>query len=452
MSSWDRARVLALAPDAGARTAAIGLAGASSWSDVGSAGPMVWGRCQGSGRTPYFTAAVLDEPPAYSCSCPSRKFPCKHALALLLRWSSGQLPVETTQPEYVVEWLQRRANRATPKENPVRGPGELADPEAAAKRAAARVERVSSGLDELDRWLGDQIRGGLAGLERAGYAPFDTIAARMVDAQAPGVAGLLRALPGEIAGGSAEGGGWPGRLLDQFGLIHLLVEAHRRLDRLPAELAATVRSRIGYPVAKDDVLARPSVPDHWLALGMVETVEYRLETRRVWLYGTTTRRWACLLSFTPPGGTLVSEAIAGDELQAALHFYPGSGQFRALVGQRTSTRESAVYPPAGSLADAQRQFAALLAADPWATRMPAVVAVAPLAPAAPGRPWRLRDADGATCPTTGLDGDPWLLLACSAGEPVAVFGEWSPRGFRPLSVLPGDHGIEFSSSLLGQAA
>ena len=65
-----------------------------------------------------------------------------------------------------------------------------------------------------------------------------------------------------------------------------------------------MRSRIGYPVAKDEVLARPAVTDHWLALGMVETVEYRLETRRVWLYGAETGRWAVLLSFAPIGGFL----------------------------------------------------------------------------------------------------------------------------------------------------
>ena len=29
---------------------------------------------------------------SYACSCPSRKSPCKHALALLLRWVDGLVP------------------------------------------------------------------------------------------------------------------------------------------------------------------------------------------------------------------------------------------------------------------------------------------------------------------------------------------------------------------------
>ena len=120
--------------------------------------------------------------------------------------------------------------------------------------AAARAERVAAGLDELDQWLRDQVRTGIADLGRGGYGPLDRMAARMVDAQAPGVAGMLRALPGELAGE-----GWPGRLLEQLGALHLLIAAHRRIDELPPDLAATVRSRVGYPVRKADVLAGPAV-------------------------------------------------------------------------------------------------------------------------------------------------------------------------------------------------
>src|SRR5829696_1556491 len=146
--------------------------------------------------------------------------------------------------------------------------------------AAARAERVAVGLDELDQWLRDQIRTGIADLGRGGYRPLDRMAARMVDAQAPGVAGMLRSLAGELAGAS-----WPTRLLEQLGALHLRIAAHRRIDELPPDLAATVRSRVGYPVRKADVMAGPAVPDHWFAVGQVDSLDYRLVTRRIWLYG-----------------------------------------------------------------------------------------------------------------------------------------------------------------------
>ena len=84
--------------------------------------------------------------------------------------------------------------------------------------------------------------------------------------------------------------------------------------------------------------------------------------------------------------------------------------------------------------------------------MPAALGVTPIRPTGPGEGWRLRDATGSAVELTGLPGDPWLLLACSGGGPITVFGEWSPRGFRPLSVLADDRGIGFSTAMLGQAA
>ena len=241
-------------------------------------------------------------------------------------------------------------------------------------------------------------------------------------------------------------------MLDQLAALHLLVQAHRQLDRLDPELAATVRSRVGYPIGKDEVLARPGVRDRWVAVGLVDTVEYRLETRRVWLYGSESRRWAMRLSFAPPGGALDSTVMAGELLDAELHFYAGSGQFRALIGERFARPSDVSFPEPQTLAVTRRRFAELLAADPWAGRMPAAISVAPAPPASVDQPWRLRDNHGAGCDVAGLPGDPWLLLACSAGDPIGIFGEWSVRGFRPMSVLPDGRGVDFCSTLVGRAA
>jgi len=313
--------------------------------------------------------------------------------------------------------------------------------------SVARAERVAAGLDELDQWLRDQVRTGIADLGRGGYRPLDRMAARMVDAQAPGVAGMLRALPGELAGE-----GWPARLLEQLGALHLLISAHRRIDELPPELAATVRSRVGYPVRKADVLAGPAVRDHWFAVGAVDSLDYRLVTRRVWLYGPTTRRWALLLSFAPPGGWLDDSVAVGQRLHADLHFYPGSGQYRALLGERRDVIEPTDAPAPETYAELLERFADLLAADPWATRMPAVVLAAAVPPDSPGGRWRLREDSGRYREMIELVGEPWPLFARSLGEPTPVFGEWGPSGLRPLSLLPDASGAAFSAVVTAQAA
>jgi hypothetical protein len=218
---------------------------------------------------------------------------------------------------------------------------------------------------------------------------------------------------------------------------------------LPADLAATVRARIGYPVSKSEVLALPGVVDHWFAVGMVDTAEYRLDTRRVWLYGAASGRWAVIMSFAPPGGPLDDTVAAGHLLHARVHFYPGSGQFRALVGEQTSATARARMPSAESFADVRARFGQLVAADPWAARLPAVIKAAPLP--GPG-PWRMRAAGGECCEIIDLPEEPWPLLARSGGEPIEVFGEWTPRGFRPLSMLGVDASEPFSAAVVARAA
>jgi hypothetical protein len=445
MDMWPRERVLSLAPDRASVEAAIALARTRAWFEAGTDSAALWGSCPGAGGRLYQTVVDLGSTPAYACNCPSRKLPCKHALALLLKWSDGLVPTGKPPP-FAAAWLSGRAVRKAHPESADGGrqPGELADPAAAAKRAAARAERVTTGLDELDQWLCDQIRGGIAGLERAGYAHFDRMAARMVDAQAPGVAGIMRSIPAEFAGV-----GWPSRVLEQLGALHLLIQAHRRLDELPADLAATVRARIGYPVSKSEVLALPGVVDHWFAVGMVDTAEYRLDTRRVWLYGAASGRWAVIMSFAPPGGPIDDTVAAGHLLHARVHFYPGSGQFRALVGEQTSATARARMPLAESFADVRARFGQLVAADPWAARLPAVIKAAPVP--GPG-PWRMRATGGECCEIIDLPEEPWPLLARSGGEPIEVFGEWTPRGFRPLSMLGADASEPFSTAVVARAA
>ena len=445
MDIWPRERVLSLASDRASVQAATVLAGTRAWRDVGTDSRALWGFCAGGGGRIYQTVVDLGPPPAYACSCPSRKVLCKHALGLLLQWSDG-LVLAGKPPPFATAWLGARGAREARSEpaHAGRQPGELADPAAAAKRAAARAERVAGGLDELDQWLCDQIRGGIAGLERAGYAHFDRMAARMVDAQAPGVAGMLRSIPAELASV-----GWPSRVLELLGALHLLIQAHRRLDELPADLAATVCARIGYPVSKSEVLASPGVIDHWFAVGMVDTAEYRLDTRRVWLYGAASGRWAVIMSFAPPGGPLDDTVVAGHVVHARMHFYPGSGQFRALVGEQVTATAGPTMPPAESLDDVRARFAHLVTADPWAARMPAVINAA-LVPGA--GPWRMRAASGDCCEIIDLPEEPWPLLARSGGEPIEVFGEWTPRGFRPLSLLGRDATEPFSAAVVARAA
>lgn len=413
-------RVLALTPDASSARAAQALASLRSWPLTGAADDSVlWGECLGSSATPYRTAVDLTAP-AYRCSCPSRKFPCKHALALMLLWSDGAVQANGDPPDWASSWFAARAARAEPKD-----PKAPADPAAARRRAEQREARVVSGLAELDRWLCDQVRQGLAASQRYGYRHWDDIAARMIDAQAPALAERLRAL----ATVPHSGSGWDGRLLEEYALLRLLAVAGRDQAGLPPPLRDTMRSRVGFTVRQADVLASATpVRDRWHVLARRDLDQDRIQTRRVWLRGRHTGRTALVLSFAATGLTLDDSLAVGTQIDADLAFYPAAVPLRALVANRHDTGPCGV--PAGvTVAELLAGYAAALGQDPWLDTWPAVLdATAARTP----RPC-LFDKAGDTLPLNPAAGDCWPLLALSGGRPVTVAGEWTPRGLWPLT-------------------
>ena len=423
---WDRERVLALAPDVPSQRTAQSLASGRAWPVTGAAAgaDAVWGECRGSASAPY--RAVVDlSAPAYRCSCPSRKIPCKHVLALLLLWSEGSVPDDAAgPPDWAGSWLIARA--ATADGAPSGGQAEPKDPKAAARRAEQRENRVASGLAELDRWLCDQARQGLAASQRAGYGHWDDIAARMIDAQAPGLAERLRAL----ASVPHSGTGWDGRLLEEYALLHLLAVAYRRQGELPPPLRETVRSRIGFSLRQADVLAGGDpVRDHWQVLARRDLEQDRIRSRRTWLRGRKTGRDALLLSFAAAGQALDDSLAVGTDADADLVFYPGAVPLRAVVLARHDGGGGGGPPDGGTIAGLLAGYAAALSADPWLDSWLTVVAVTPSRAPAPA----VRDAAGDALPLHPGAGDCWPLFALSGGHPVTMAGEWTPRGLWPLT-------------------
>src|SRR5580658_2744847 len=101
-------RIEALAPDQASLAAARKLLKPSYWPTLTEGEGLAWGECQGSGATPY--RVVINEADAgYKCTCPSRKFPCKHALALM--WMRAETTATFATPavsDWVKDWLARR--------------------------------------------------------------------------------------------------------------------------------------------------------------------------------------------------------------------------------------------------------------------------------------------------------------------------------------------------------
>ncbi|ALO10519.1 hypothetical protein AQF52_4925 [Streptomyces venezuelae] len=428
---WTAEQVLALAPDDTSRRAGSELGTAGPWSGTGRGEGAAWGVCGGSGGRSYETAVDLTGP-AYTCGCPSRKLPCKHALGLLLLQASDVTAVtDDTPPEWVARWLaKRREEGAGSVTRPAgtTGPGTVADPEAARRRAERRAARITAGAQELEQRLTDLLRGGLATAEQSGYGLWEETAARMVDAQAPGLAGRVREL-GAIPG---SGPGWPVRLLEECALTHLLDRAWLAADRLPAGFATTVRTRVGLTVPADGVPVR----DHWLVLAQYDTADARLTTRRVWLHGATTGRTAFLLSFGAAGRAPGLALPVGALLDGELTPHAGATRLRAEPGEHFVPVDAPVSPPPGGpVGEALDAYGRALSEDPWLESWP--VTLRQVVPARAEYGWQLADVDGreALPLTPAAQNRPglWRLVALSGGAPLTVFGECGHRGFTPLA-------------------
>ncbi|MEV6151787.1 SWIM zinc finger family protein [Nonomuraea sp. NPDC052129] len=518
---WSRDQVLALAPDASSQKAAQGVAAPGKWSLRGTTDDVLFGECKGSGATPYMACVDLSEP-AYRCSCPSRKFPCKHALGLLLMWSADGVPAADSLPPWAAEWVAMRTERAAkaaakleaararataeaesdpepadwPESDPTPNAWSGGDPSTASDTSlgsgtssglgsgsgseggqgsgaaagggsglgsgpsstgrsgggrgagveSVRHARVSAGLAELERWLADQVRQGLAGTDADEW---DDLAKRLVDAQAPGVANALSRLR-EVR----MADDWPSRLLAEYSLINLLAVAYRRRAELPGPLRQTVLIRAGFPVAREDVLVRPAVRDRWHVVGRRDEEHDRLTARRVWLRGHDTGRAALILSFAASGQPLDASLVTGTMIDADVAFYPGAAPLRALVATRHAIPRSLPtdrttfagqgdapdrsvpdgradlggrVPPGTSPEEALGEIAAAVAADPWTDSWPVV-----LAGVVPGR------TSVGGFPLHPRSRDPWRLIAVSGGRPVTVAAEWTPLGLRPLTTWADD--------------
>ncbi len=428
--------VTALAPDDASAKAARGLVVPAKWPLLGANESAAWGECQGSGSKPYQTQVDLSGP-AFRCSCPSRKFPCKHGLALLLlRAEHAPRFVDGPPPAWVGEWLASRGEKAQKKETQrAEQAAAPVDPQAAAKREAQRWKRIEGAALDLQRFLADQLARGIGSLDATALKTWATMSARMVDAQAPGLGARLQ----ETAAGVRRDERWPERTLQGLGLLQLACDAFSRRDTLSPDQQADLRTLAGWPHDQAEVSASGErVADRWLVLGsVIEERANKLTERRVWLHGTRSGRAGWLLDHAFAGRGFDQFWFAGTAIDATLAFFPGASPLRALALERSEAsdgREAGDFLQRAAGASSHeapwRQVAERVAACPWIALHPLLLRDV-VVEVADGRAW-LRQGDAAWPLRLG-DAELWRLLACTGGASVTLAGEWDGAAIQALT-------------------
>ena len=401
------------AADTLARGGKVGPMGCTTADDA----TLLWAAFP-DGRRPDALASVALPHLVVACTCAGVRFPCRHILALLLLDHTTPLPSADPPP-----WAAARLETAQRALRPAMAP--TTDD---ARRAAAIV-----GLEEMARWLGDQLDRGLAVPAAADRRPWLAAADRLADAYAPGAARELR----ELAALPGSGTDWPERLLPRLGRLALLAQAFCRLDELPPGERGDVLAAAGLPRPGDD-----RISDRWLALGRRQSVDGGQRTTRTWLRGRDSGRWALLEAFQstrrleglclPTGGRFAGE-LAYQPSAWPLAAQPVDG-LRLELAPRDGAGET---PAAGvdlgqDISAATAGYAAARAANPWLRLYPLLLGGVFAEPAPAG--WRLRDRGGRLLPLPSRFGYGWQLLALAGDRPLTLFGEYDGATLTPLSV------------------
>jgi hypothetical protein len=421
MQQFSEAQIAQMAPDAGSLKSGRDLANIRKWVGGFAGVQALWGEIQGSGKDPYRTAVDLRSP-AFKCSCPSRKFPCKHGLGLLFMYAQGQLKAAENAPEWVSEWLLKREQNAEAKAEKA-SPAPVEDPKKArekAKREQDRLQLVQAGAAELELLLRDLLRTGLMQVPEKGAAFFDKTLRRMVDAKAAGLANFVRNF---VKINYLEGNSWQSETLENATRCWLLLQAFKQIDEQTPLRREQLRQLLGWTLPRKDLQEHPlaeKVGGQWLSLcRRVEPLDDTLQVQRIWLYEPRQQRFAVLLDYAPPHLPFSTVLPAGLYFNAEVLYFPAVLPQRALLleqGEGLAQIPDAL-PALAHWREAQQELATALGRMPWLESLPQIIDALVLVPH--GQGWALSDREGRLVPLCSTDDEQalWRLLAISGGYP-----------------------------------
>jgi hypothetical protein len=199
-----------------------------------------FGTCQGSGKATYLCSAdfAVPEKPVYRCTCPSRQFPCKHALGLLYALAERKKFTSAEVPEELAAKREKVAARVEKRKADTDRPVKV-NKAALAKKIQAQLD----GIDLLEKLTQDVVRLGIGNMNAKTAQELEEHARQLGNAYLSGAQAALHNLTKLFSSAEGEGRTGAGReavyseALDQLCRLHALIRKGR----------AYLQARLGDP-------------------------------------------------------------------------------------------------------------------------------------------------------------------------------------------------------------
>ena len=171
--------ILLQAPNAAAATNGRNLSRKGSFLGHGrnADSNVYWAECAGSGKNPYRTSidfSISESAPTCRCSCPSRQFPCKHALGLMYEimadkpFEAGEIPAD------LAEKKAKQEARAAKKEEKESQPAKAKKTNTSVQKK--KIAKQLEGLDQAEKLVDELLTSGIGTLSGTSAQAFEKVA------------------------------------------------------------------------------------------------------------------------------------------------------------------------------------------------------------------------------------------------------------------------------------
>ena len=399
------------------------------WTSLGTDGVYIWGDYNPSNDTSYHKNTIQTSlnmslfivgSHSYNCTCRQSR-PCLHAIGLLLLFNEKpDLFTSTNVPEMVQNLEKRR--------------------QATTLSSMSHFKEISDGLAQLDKWLTNTIKQGLAEAHIREFRYWDEIADQMLASWMPALSQWLR----EIANIPMRGGDWVEPLLDELGLMYFLIKTFERYDIQPSEIQADLRQVIGIKFSEEEMQSQPMIRDTWVVIGATRRNFRGLAPEKfIWLQGIQSGQIALIHDI---GSRQIMSSLitsVGQTVDLSLKYLPSRTPLKAHLIQNYADTGTTDMIQGTDIHNAIVQYVVAIHRNPWLRQY--VVVLNDVYISRYDKHWTVRHADGKYLPIAPHFKHKWVMYAASNGHPVTVVGIWRKNFLYPLSIWTDSHVIDLMS-------